>query len=189
MSNIEEDQRYWDVELSKVACALRTAKNEATRKTSYFINFGFEMIDDGRQYALQRNRMFLTDSEDSEGDADGNRHFNRLARIRYDVRRRLQNARNRAKRYYDRKRRDVIYELGDVVWKREYPTTDASKHFAAKLAKRYMGPFRISNRIGANVYELNDPQGQPILLLSVAFDAGSEIEPTATSPLIGHSGP
>ena len=77
MSYIEEDERYWDLELSKVACALRTAKIEATRKTPYFVNFGFEMIDDGRQYALQRNRMFLTDSEDSEDDEDGNRYFNR----------------------------------------------------------------------------------------------------------------
>jgi hypothetical protein len=137
MSYIEDDQRRWDAQLSKVACAIRSAKHETTRKTPNFVNFGREVIDDGRRYAQLRDRDTLSESgsNENEPEDDQQRRY-RLAEIRYDVTRKLEQARQRAKHAYDRKRRDAQYEAGDVVWKREYPTMDSTKHFSAKLAKR-----------------------------------------------------
>lgn len=41
---VSENHRVWDKNLSQVACALRTARNETTKRTPYFINFGQNMI-------------------------------------------------------------------------------------------------------------------------------------------------
>jgi hypothetical protein len=62
----------------------------------------------------------------------------------------------RAKRYCDAKRRQIEFDVGNYVWKKAYPTTDGTKHFSAKLAKRFSGPYKISRRIRKNVYELVD---------------------------------
>ena len=56
ISYLVDDQRQWDKHLSKLACALRISKHEATRETPYLINFGHEMIVDGRQLARNRGR-------------------------------------------------------------------------------------------------------------------------------------
>jgi hypothetical protein len=161
MSYIEDDQRRWDAQLSKVACAIRSAKHETTRKTPNFVNFGREVIDDGRRYAQLRERDTLSESgsDENEPEDDQQRRY-RLAEIRYDVTKKLEQARQRAKHAYDRKGRDAQYEAGDVVWKREYPTTDSTEHFSAKLAKRFKGPFRVARRVGLNVYELDEPGGR-----------------------------
>jgi hypothetical protein len=135
---------------------LRTAKHEATRKTPYFVNFGHEMIYDERQYARIRDQARFAPSSDSDDD-DDNDHLTRLTRIRHEVRQKLQWARERAKLFYDHKRRPLSFEKGDLVWKREYPSADSTKHFTAKLAKRFKGPYTVAQRIGSNVYALNDP--------------------------------
>jgi hypothetical protein len=67
--------------------------------------------------------------------------------------------RDGVQRYYDAKRREVEYAVGDLVWKRSYPTTDGTQHFSAKLAKPFVGPFTISERLGKNVYALVDDLG------------------------------
>jgi hypothetical protein len=56
-------------------------------------------------------------------------------------------------------RREVEYAVGDLVWKRSYPTTDGTKHFSAKLAKPFGGQFTMSECLGKNVYVLVDDLG------------------------------
>ncbi|CAH1379312.1 unnamed protein product [Tenebrio molitor] len=91
MSYIEDDQRRWDAQLSKVACAMRSAKHETTRKMPNFVNFGREVIDDGRRYAQLRDRDAFSESgsDENEPEDDQQRRY-RLAEIRYDVTRKLE---------------------------------------------------------------------------------------------------
>jgi hypothetical protein len=56
VSYTDQDQRKWDENLDRVACALRTAKNEATKHTPYFLNFGSEMIDHDTEHEQRRTR-------------------------------------------------------------------------------------------------------------------------------------
>jgi hypothetical protein len=48
-----------------------------------------------------------------------------------------------------------------VIWFGKDPirTTDGTQHFSAKLAKPFVGPFTISERLGKNVYALVDDLG------------------------------
>ncbi|KAH0814473.1 hypothetical protein GEV33_008319 [Tenebrio molitor] len=138
-SYIDQDQRKWDENLSRVACALRTAKHEATRQTPYYLNFGNEMIDYGADYARLRERRDL-DTESDAGDetspsASEREKESRLAKTRQLVERLLSQVQARAKRYYDAKRRQIEFDVVDYVWKKAYPTADGTKHFSAKLVE------------------------------------------------------
>ncbi|OXU16372.1 hypothetical protein TSAR_012143 [Trichomalopsis sarcophagae] len=51
-------------------------------------------------------------------------------------------------------------DIGKLVWKRNKVLSSAQKDISAKLAKPYVGPYVISNRIGENVYVLQDTDGK-----------------------------
>jgi ribosomal protein S17E len=158
VSYTDQDQRKWDENLDRVACALRTAKHEATKQTPYLLNFGNEMIDHGTGHELRRTRESLDDG--AEANPLGEQVTeSKLDKVRRVVTGLINRYRDRAKRYYDAKRREVEYAVGDLVWKRSYPTTDGTKHFSAKLAKPFVGPFTITERLGKNVYALVDDLG------------------------------
>jgi ribosomal protein S17E len=158
VSYTDQDQRKWDENLDRVACALRTAKHEVTKQTPYLLNFGNEMIDHGTGHELRRTRESLDDG--AEANPLGEQVTeSKLDKVRRVVTGLINRYRDRAKRYYDAKRREVEYAVGDLVWKRSYPTTDGTKHFSAKLAKPFVGPFTITERLGKNVYALVDDLG------------------------------
>ncbi|KAH0810551.1 hypothetical protein GEV33_012241 [Tenebrio molitor] len=146
VSYTDQDQRKWDENLDRVACALRTAKHEATKQTPYLLNFGNKMIDHGTGHELRRTRESLDDG--AEANPLGEQVTeSKLDKVRRVVTGLINRYRDRAKRYYDAKRREVEYAVGDLVWKRSYPTTDGTKHFSAKLAKPFVGPFTITERL------------------------------------------
>jgi len=49
-----------------------------------------------------------------------------------------------------------------MVWKRNFPQSDAAKNFSAKLAPKYTGPFIISKKISPLVYQLKDKTGKVV---------------------------
>lgn len=58
-------------------------------------------------------------------------------------------------------RRELQLQIGDLVLVRLQPHRQISvaKRASQKLAKRYYGPFRVSERIGAVAYKLQLPEG------------------------------
>jgi transposase InsO family protein len=78
-----------------------------------------------------------------------------------DIRERLLQARNYAKHYYDCRHRELEFAVGDWVWLRllHRPTQSLEPRAKGKLDPRYMGPFRIVERIGQVAYRLALPEG------------------------------
>jgi len=61
------------------------------------------------------------------------------------------------KEFSDQRRRDVNFDLGDMVLVKLRPrrqtTTTGGQH--SKLARRFYGPFRVTQRVGAAAYRLD----------------------------------
>ena len=71
----------------------------------------------------------------------------------------LLKAQDTMKHFADKKRRDVQYEVGQMVYVKLRPHRQLSlrTHQPNKLTKRYFGPFRIVERIGSVAYHLQLP--------------------------------
>lgn len=75
------------------------------------------------------------------------------------IRKRLLTAQSRQKSYADRRRRPLEFEEGDYVFLKVSPSKGIMRFGKrGKLAPRYVGPFRISKRVGEVAYQLELPQ-------------------------------
>ena len=71
------------------------------------------------------------------------------------IKKRLETAASRQKRYADPKRRDVEFQVGDHVFRKVSPMKGRVRFGKkGKLAPRYIGPFEILERIGLVTYRL-----------------------------------
>lgn len=57
-------------------------------------------------------------------------------------------------KYYNLRRRDWQPQVGELVYKRDFPQSNANNAFAAKLAPTFSGPYRVFNYISPTVVEL-----------------------------------
>ena len=75
------------------------------------------------------------------------------------VKKELEKAQGRMKKYYDQGRRDVSFEPGDFVYLKLQPYWQKflKKKFNVKLSQRYYGPFKVLERIGEVAYKLELP--------------------------------
>ena len=74
------------------------------------------------------------------------------------IRQRMRAAQDRQKSYADTRRRDLEFQVGDMVFLRVAPWRGVLRfRQRGKLAPRYIGPYRIVERIGAVAYRLDLP--------------------------------
>ena len=76
------------------------------------------------------------------------------------IRDRLKIAQSRQKSYADSKRKAVTYEIGDRAYLRVSPLRGVKRFgVKGKLAPRFVGPYRVLERMGEVAYKLELPEG------------------------------
>ncbi|XP_064485451.1 uncharacterized protein LOC135397836 [Ornithodoros turicata] len=136
-----QHHRDWDLRLAELAFATRMTVNRSTGFTSAFLNLG-------------REAPFPVENALGLRDGATRPPYSRFAE---DLRSRLDDAARTARenldvarldqaRQYNRGRRNLNYSVGDFVLRRTHPLSDASRAFAASLADRWDGPFKMQRR-------------------------------------------
>ncbi|XP_073995584.1 uncharacterized protein [Rhodnius prolixus] len=149
---VNDNQKHWDKLLQKIAFALRTAKHESTGYTPVYLNFGRELqacSDNAQQNITNPDELDVAAREAFA------QKFNKVKYLWSEVVKNLTNAYEKAKRTYNLRRREVSYAPGQVVWKREFLLSDASKDFSSKLAPKYK-KCTVLQKISNTAYELGD---------------------------------
>ena len=76
------------------------------------------------------------------------------------IRDRLKTAQSRQKSYYDRKHRGISFEPGEFVYLRVAPMRGLQRFkVKGKLVPRFIGPYRVLERMGEVAYKLELPEG------------------------------
>ncbi|KAG5886426.1 hypothetical protein JTB14_009323 [Gonioctena quinquepunctata] len=152
---VSENHKEWDKMLSKVACSIRTQVHESMRRTPYFVVFGREFPMNLEIGVPDSSGDFTVDQEILARDRSVP-----LQQLYEEVKGKLLKAAERNKRYYDLRHRDVKYEVGDEVYRKNFVHSDAAKFYSSKLANKFVGPFIVFKRVSPWVYELKDPDGR-----------------------------
>lgn len=149
-AHLKEDQTDWDLNIQKIAMAIRTATHDSTEFTPYFVNYGRNYISLGDEYQRIRDT------------AEGVKFVPReqTEEIFTKVKENLKKAYHRYEKYYNLRANDKLpdFEIGELVYKRNYFQSSKPKKFNAKLAKTY-SLAKIISKIGSNCYELEDEKG------------------------------
>lgn len=151
---LRDNHREWDINIPFLTCALRSAKNESIGYSPNFVNFGREIILDGNMYNER-----IHDSDQQENKIDD--RVQGYTKMFQDITKKIKNTQERNRHHYNLRRRPVEYQDGQLVWRKNKVISDATKHFSAKLAPVYIGPFVVKKKIGNCTYELTDESGNP----------------------------
>lgn len=145
---VKENHRKWDEYLPYLGCAIRTARHEVTTQTPYFVNFGQDMCLHGKEYKE-------VDTDETQKTVIENKPEN-ITKMRQFVKKRLEEAAKKVREKYNLRNRYIEFNVGDLVWKRNYSLSDGVHYINAKLAGKFTGPYRIKRRVGYCIYELID---------------------------------
>lgn len=154
---VQDNHKLWDANINQLACALRTARQEITKVSPYYMNFGRNMCLSGKDYGNELDSQNSQESDDNEQWISRNRAFSKLY---LDVKKRLEKAGERSSMRYNLRKRSAEFTVGQKVWRRNYIISDASKNFSKKLAPKYIGPLTVCRRLSPWTYELKDENGK-----------------------------
>ena len=139
------DQRDWDVHLPLIQFAYNSSKSSATGFSPFFLVHGREpRIPIDIQYEIPRAR---SDDRDHLTSVIAN-----LAHARVMAKEAIKKTQQASKRYYDRHRRPLDFQIGDLVM-RYVPTPKLG--LTNKLLHKFNGPYIITTNHENNVFTLS----------------------------------
>jgi len=155
-SYIGENHRHWDKHLGYVANTINTALHEVTGYSPHFILFGEECYNHGSLKRVEFDKGQVPDIDRSKAAVV---HKN-LVEVRESVIQKLRRAYQTNSRYYNLRKRDVDYRVGQLVYRKNFEQSSAVDYFSAKLAPKFLGPYTIVKKVGYRAYLLQDNQGK-----------------------------
>lgn len=153
---LNEDHRDWDLYLSEIECALRTAVHSATGYTPFFALFGYHMYSSGGEYKLGRKLQSLTDHQITNLDRN-----DKLEIIRQQIKENMKKAYEKSAERYNKRARKISFVPGQEVYRRNTTLSDFSKNRNAKFCRKFL-KCRVVRPVGNNMYELETLQGKSL---------------------------
>ncbi|XP_072393875.1 uncharacterized protein [Diabrotica undecimpunctata] len=152
-----DNHRDWDKHIHEIRQAINTAKHEVTQYTPAFLNFARHVPLSGNYYGQVPNDP--ADIEILPGDRNSYAsEVKGLTEVFSVVRRNLSRAYERNAKTYNLRKRDVQFNVGDQVWRKNMVLSSAPKHFMAKLAPKYI-LCTVIKKLSPLVYVLRNPDG------------------------------
>ncbi|XP_064462132.1 uncharacterized protein LOC135372455 [Ornithodoros turicata] len=145
---LTDKHKDWDERLPELGFATRTTVNRSTGFSPAYLNFGKEISFPMEN--LLRQTTLIAGSLSKYA----NELRSRLSDAVTCARESLDTARTDQALQYDKGRRALSYEVGDLVLRRTHPLSNAAMGFAASLAQRWEGPFRVVSRVSRLTYRI-----------------------------------
>jgi hypothetical protein len=129
-----DNHRKWDVNHMQVALAIRTAVNESTGYSPFFLNTARRYVSLGGNCDLNRKSDNTSVNEDRDQHATI-LHNSSHGDVFLDVQRRLKKAYDQNAKQYNKGKTKLSFQVGDIVWKKKYVLSDASKFFGREKVR------------------------------------------------------
>ncbi|XP_032457928.1 uncharacterized protein LOC116738679 [Nasonia vitripennis] len=184
---IEGEHRSWDKHIPQLMFAYNTAIQETTGVSPAFLNFGRYL--EPPHNSRRAEEILKKEEAEEQAIKDWEDRIQRLLDLQVRTARHAQRASEKQATYYNARRRQSEYQVGDLVWKRNRSLSSALLGINAKLAPKFAGPFRITAKIGQDVYTLENDKGDKFEKIHVVDlkkyeddeDPSSDEEPTDTA--------
>lgn len=157
---IKENQRQWCDHLPEIQAALNTSANATTGLSPHQILFGDNLILDGRE------RVFDGEAEEPqvlEDPVEDPAEVERREELFNDLKEKLKEAKAKYRNRYNLRRRpSEEFSPDSMVWRRNFAKSNKAKGFTKKLAPKWIGPYKVKDRVGRVSYMLTDLTGKMV---------------------------
>ena len=144
---LKEHKGTWVSVLPAVELAINSTVNDSTGYSPFYVAYGQEATKPA-------DLLEGLSPNPAAGD-----FANHIATIYHAVRTRLEKAQTSQKHQADKRRRDASFQVGDHVL---LDTRNLPLPETRRLADRYVGPFRITAKVGPTAYRLELPANMAI---------------------------
>ena len=147
---VGDDHRTWDVHIAEFAFALNSVHHETIGVAPSLLMLGRQLV------TPLENKWCTSDRQPQEDRAD----------LTHRVALHRKQATLKQKAHYDKRRRPPDVTVGQQVMVQTHPRSDAGKHFNAKLAPKWSGPYLVTQRltpVNLKVSSLTDHRKQLIV--------------------------
>lgn len=158
---VKDNHRSWDLLLGEFRYAVNTAVHDSTGFTPAKLCLGREL----RLPRAVRGPLFSSGSSSQVGsDVPEERDMEQVygerevafKKLYERCHQNLKRAFERQSRYYNLRRREVLYKPGDLVMRRLHVLSSAIEAKVGKLAPKFQGPCKVLQRVAANMYEVQN---------------------------------
>ncbi|KAL7304006.1 hypothetical protein TKK_0000475 [Trichogramma kaykai] len=156
-SYVGADHRNWDVHVHELRYAINTAVQSSTRVSPAFLNFGRHPRRANTFHSEVERRKINDWRIDESVWLDRVKRVNAIYDIVADN---VEKAHARQARHYNEGRKDVRFEVGDLVLRKAHYLSSGSASFTRKLAQEYDGPFKVAEVLSPTVYVLEMPNSR-----------------------------
>lgn len=155
---IKDNHRLWDKDLPKIGFALRSAVSETTGYSPAYLSFGRELNATGTGFGLLKDWTQVPDVPEGRPTEA----VKKLIDVFKVVKANIEKSHSKNEKIYNLRRRPAEFEVGDRVLKKNFEQSNAANYYSSKLTPRYVGPYKIRQKISPNVYQLEEPGGKII---------------------------
>lgn len=153
---LENDQTKWVESLNKIAFSLRSSVHQTIGYSPHFALFGQDMICHGSTYKLLKQLDALT-----ENDFQIKYHPDKMSKLHTNLMDNIYKAHEKFEKHYNLRSRVRRFTPGQVVYRRLFHLSDASKSFNAKLAPKF-AKCKVKSVISENRYALENFKGKDL---------------------------
>lgn len=154
---VNDDQRAWDVNLSKIRFAMNNSVNEVTGYTPAFLVHGRELVTCGSHYIDNDTPDEIVFApRDSYAE-----NLGYLSGVFDNVQAALWQSHKKNSQRYNTRRKEIEFNVGDIIWKRCYFQSNKDAYFSKKLAPKYQ-KCRIKIKRSPLVYIVEDMAGRDL---------------------------
>ena len=147
---VDSDHKTWDKNLHAFRHAINTATQATTKVCPAFLNFGRQP----KPVKSLRREVEVTEGVVRIDAAEWQERLEQLDALRDLVAKHIDTEQERQKQTYDKGRRHVEFNEGDMVQRKQYSLSNAARAFSAKLGVKYAGPVQILELLSSEVYVL-----------------------------------
>lgn len=158
-ASIDQDHKQWDKNVPYIQWALNTAVHDSTKYSPYFTVFLQRNKISGLDYDIEDKSGSNKDLDDDDLIENRAKEFKHVAEV---IQSNLNDAYSKSKSKYDLRKRNVKFDVGDTVFRRNFVKSDKTKNIMRKFCPRFI-KCKVSKVKGQNVYELADYYTSKIL--------------------------
>ncbi len=144
-SYVQDRHRHWDRWLAEFRFAINSAWQESTGFTPAEVMMGRKL----------KGPLERVIAKTPDPDSPVYPVLERYKELIQTVQRNVERAQEKQRHYYNLRRRQALFQVGDLVWVRTHPLSRANEGFMAKLAAKWKGPAKVIKCLGPVNYSVS----------------------------------